>query len=197
MRLLLTATNGEASIERGYVLKSTDGRYRVTPLSTVGELQFQLLSTPRTIVLPGPLDEATIQVLTSYGVPHQFLKAHLEGTEYSWRGGRPHDATSTQVQPDSALEDEPREKLPRAGPNISIKDYVNQLVYERWATYIAELSIERISSDLIWYAMECVEQNLDTARYIAREGDTLYLADEHAWEDLLRRLDRRMRYSKA
>lgn len=247
------ATGDKDSIRRGYVLEQTNGRYRATSLSTVGELHFQLLSTPRTIVLPGQLNEATIQVLTSYGVPHQFLKAHLEGAEYSWRGSRPQDATAayfwempqfvrccgkcttedfayitdsrgpvvmlnvslwvakqrgisillvqrsitncqeTEVRTDSSLEDELREKLPHAGLDISITDYINQLAYERWVEHIAELSIETTFSDLIWESMGAIEQNLDTARYIASEGGALYLADEHAWEGILRRLDRRMR----
>ncbi|UKZ71700.1 uncharacterized protein TrAtP1_012649 [Trichoderma atroviride] len=215
MKVLSTATNGEDSNERGFVLKSADGRYRVTPLPTVGELHLQLLSTSRTIVLPGQLDEATIQVLTSHGVPRQFLKAHLKDTEYSWRGSRPQDVTAayfwampqfvrccgkcttedfeyitdcqrpvvmlnvslwvakqqgipvllvqqsitncqqTEVQSDPTLEDELREKLPHAGPNISIQDYINQLAYERWVEYIGELTTESTSSDLIW--KQCVQ----------------------------------------
>lgn len=99
----------------------------------------------------------------------------------------------TEVRTDSSLEDELREKLPHAGLDISIKDYINQLAYERWVEYIAELSIETTFSDLIWESMGAIEQNLDTARYIASEGGALYLADEHAWEGVLRRLDRRMR----
>lgn len=102
----------------------------------------------------------------------------------------------TEVPVDPSLEDELREKLPHAGPNISIKDYINQLAYERWVEYISELDIEIISFDLIWFSMRCVEENLDTARYIASEGGALYLAGEHAWEDLLRTLSRRMRYIK-
>ncbi|KAM0515017.1 hypothetical protein ACHAPE_006339 [Trichoderma viride] len=246
-------TDDEDSIKRGFVLEPINGRYRATPLSTVGELQFQLLSTPRTIVLPGQLDKATIQVLTYCGVSPEFLKAHLEDTPYSRRGTRPQDAIATyfwqipqfvrccgkcttedfayttdsrgpvvmlnvslwvakqrdtfvllvqqsntnceetEARADSSLENELREKLPHAGPNISIQDYINQLAYERWVEYIAELSIETTFSDLIWEAMEAIEQNLDTARYIALEDKTLYLADEYAWEGILRRLDRRMR----
>lgn len=103
----------------------------------------------------------------------------------------------TEVPADPSLEDELREKLPRAGPNISITDYINQLVYERWVKYVVELNIDRASSDLIWRAIEAVEQNLDTARYIASEGGALYLADERVWEVLLQRLDLRMRCFKA
>ncbi|KAL7928943.1 hypothetical protein V8C35DRAFT_332081 [Trichoderma chlorosporum] len=246
-----------AKVKRAFVLEWTNGRYKVTPLSTVGELQFQLLSTQRTMVLPGQLDEATIQALTSYGVPHELLKAHLEGTGYSWRGSRPEDDTAmyfweifqsvrccgkcttedfeyitdsrgpvvllrvtlwvakqrdisvllvqqsttscqeTEVRADPSLEDELREKLPNAGLNVSVKDYINQLAYERCAEYIFELRIETTTSDLIWDAMCSIEQNLDTARRIALDGDTLYLADKHAWEDLLRRLERRMRHVRA
>lgn len=87
-------TDDQDSIRRGFVLESIAGRYRSTPLSTVGELQFQLMSTPRIIVLPGQLDEAIIQVLTSYGIPREFLKAHLEDKEYSGRGSRPQDAVT-------------------------------------------------------------------------------------------------------
>lgn len=79
------ATDDEDSVRRDFVLELTNGRCRVIPLSTGGELQFQLTSISRTIVLSGRLDEATIQVLTSSGVPREFLKAYLEDTAYSWR----------------------------------------------------------------------------------------------------------------
>lgn len=256
----------EDSIKPGFVLESTNGQYKIAPLSTLRRLQSHLpsyhltsyLPSPqRTVVLPGQLDEATIEELTSYGVPNGFLKSHLEGTEYSWRGSRPQDATAaywwvvpqfvrccgkcttevfeyttnsrgrvvllsvslwvskhrdisvllvqqsvtncpeTQVPADPSLEDELRIKLPHVGPIISIKDYINQLAYERWVEYVHELNIETVFSDLLWRAAEAVEQNLDTARYIASEGDALYLADEHAWEGMLRRLDFRMRCFKA
>lgn len=251
------ATDGQDLIKRGFVLESTNGGYRATPLSTLGEIQFQLLSTPRTIVLPGQLDEIIIQVLAIFGVSQDFLKTHLEDTEYSCRGRRPQDAETTyfwaipqfvrccgecttepfsytassrgpvkllgvslwvakqrgisvllvqqsvtrcqetEVLADPSLEDELREKLPHAGPNISIQDYINQLAYERWVEYISELTIETTFPDLIWDAMRAIEQNLDTARCIALGGDTPYLADEEAWEGILRRLDRRMRCIKA
>ncbi|KAM0454967.1 hypothetical protein ACHAPV_008108 [Trichoderma viride] len=103
----------------------------------------------------------------------------------------------TEVPADPSLEDELQRKLPHAGPKISIQDYINQLAYERWVEYVAELSIERVFSDLLWRAAEAIEQNLDTARYIASEGGALYLADERAWEGMLRRLDFRMRCFKA
>ncbi|KAL6887021.1 hypothetical protein GGI43DRAFT_431628 [Trichoderma evansii] len=251
-------TDDEASIKRGFVLESIAGRYRSTPLSTVGELQFQLMSAPRIIVLPGQLDEAIIQVLTSFGVPHKFLRAHLlEDTEYDWRGSRPQDAVAsyfwaipqfvrccgkcttetfeyttdsrgpvvilgaslwvakqkgisillvqqsvtrcqnTNLRADPSLEDELREKLPHAGLNISVEDYINQLAYERWVEYLTELHIESTFPALIWEAMASIEQNLDMSRYITLDGNTLYLADEHAWEDILRRLERRMHCIRA
>lgn len=211
------------------------------------------MSTPRVIVLPRQLDKATAQVLTSYGVPHEFLKSYREDTGYSWRGSRPQDAIAvyfweipqfvrccgkcttepfvytscsrgpvvmlgvslcvtkrtdisillvqrsvtrcqrTKVQADPTLEDELREKLPHAGCYIAIEDYINQLAYERWVEYLGELNIEKTFPELIWLAMEGIEQNLDTARYIAWHGKKLYLADEGAWEDILRRLERRIR----
>jgi hypothetical protein len=245
-------TDDEISLGRAFVLESTNGQYEATSLSTLEELRFQLLSNPRIIVLPGLLDEPTIQMLKSYGVPHDFVKAHLEGTAYSWRGSRPQDATApyfwvipqfvrccgrcttedfayttnsrgpvvmlsvslwsarrldpsvllvqrsmtncqeTQVRADPPLEDELRVKLPCAGLNITIQDYINQLAYERWVEYIAEFNLATMYPGLIWEVMEAIEQNLETARYIASEGNTLYFANEHAWESLLRRLDRRM-----
>ncbi|PON26235.1 hypothetical protein TGAM01_v204711 [Trichoderma gamsii] len=248
----------EDSVRRGFALEpSTNGQYKITSLSTLRRLQSHLSSPQRIVVLPGQLDEATIEMLTSHGVPHEFVKSHLEGTEYSWRGSRPQDAIAayfwvvpqfvrccgqcttdvfeyttnsrgrvvllsvslwvskqqlisvllvqrsvtnceeTEVPADPSLEDELRRKLPHAGLTISIKDYINQLAYERWVEYVAELNIETVSSDLLWRAAEAVEQNLDTARYIAAEGDALYLADERAWEGMLRRLDFRMRCFKA
>lgn len=250
-------TDDQDSIRRGFVLESIAGRYRSTPLSTVGELQFQLMSTPRIIVLPGQLDEAIIQVLTSYGIPREFLKAHLEDKEYSGRGSRPQDAVTayfwqipqfvrccgncttedfiyttnsrgpvvllgvslwmqkqsgisvllvqrsmthcqeTEVRAESSFEDELREMLPYAGSGISIEDYVNQLAYERWSDFVSGLNIKNTFPDMIWESMASVEQNLDSARYIVSVGNTLYLADEHAWEDILRRLERRMRCIQA
>lgn len=250
------ATDDEAALERGFVLESTNGRYRATPLSTLGRLQFQLLSPLRIIVLSGKLGELTSRTLTSYGVPHEFVKAHFNGTEYSCRGSRPQDATATyfwevpqfvrccgkctteafeytttsrgpvvmlsvslwvtkardmsvllvqqsttdcqqtKVRADPSIEDELREKLPLAGLHLSIQDYVNQLAYERWMEYVAELNIETTALKLIWHAMRAIEQNLDTARYIASEGRDTYLADIHAWEGMLRRLDRRIRCIK-
>lgn len=103
----------------------------------------------------------------------------------------------TKMQADSSLEDELREKLPHADFEISIEDYVNQLAYERWLEYVAELNIETTFPDLIWEAMQGIEQNLDTVRYIVSHGKKLYFADEHAWEDILRRLERRLRCIRA
>ncbi|KAL7892523.1 hypothetical protein HDV63DRAFT_415266 [Trichoderma sp. SZMC 28014] len=254
-------TDDEDSVKRGFVLEPINGRYRATPLSTVGELQFHLLSTSRTIVLPGKLDEATAQVLTDSGVSHKFLKAYLEDATYSSRGSRPQDAIATycwripqfvkccgectkcateefedttnsrgpvvllrvslwiskqrnisvllvqqsdtdcenmciEAPVDPSLEDELREKVPHAGLeiNISIPDYVNQLACERWAEYIAEFTIDDTSPRLLWDSLRLIEQNFDTARHIALRGGAQYLASEQPWEDLLRRLDRRMRY---
>ncbi|KAL7921529.1 hypothetical protein ACQKWADRAFT_327590 [Trichoderma austrokoningii] len=250
------ARDDDDALERGFVLESTNGRYKATALLTLGKLQFHLLSPLRIIVLPGELDELTTRTLTSYGVPHEFLKAHFKGTEYSCRGSRPQDATATyfwevpqfvrccgkctaedfeytttsrgpvvmlsvslwvtkerdmsvllvqqsmtkcheaKVRADPSIEDELREKLPLAGLHLSIQDYVNQLAYERWVEYVAELNLETTFSDLVWSAMRAIEQNLDTARYVAAEGGTLYLADIHAWEGMLQRLDRRTRCIK-
>jgi hypothetical protein len=100
---------------------------------------------------------------------------------------------NTGVPTEPSFEEELREKLPEAGLNISIEDYVNQLAYERWVEFVAELQLEETSATLVLEAMTAVERNLDQARYMAACGKSVFVANEQAWEDILRRLERRLR----
>ncbi|KAJ6440771.1 manganese iron superoxide dismutase, binding site [Purpureocillium lavendulum] len=88
--------------------------------------------------------------------------------------------------------------------DVSIEELVGELVYERWAAWLAGRQRRRQqhhctassssppSLPSLWAAMAALEQNLDEARHLARQGRVLEAVSPSAWGDLLQRVQARV-----
>ena len=98
--------------------------------------------------------------------------------------------------------------------DVSVEELVGELVYERWAAWLAGrprvrqnaatssssspsslsgAALPPPSPSALWAAMAALEQNLDEARHLARQGGrVLDAASPSAWGDLLQRAQARV-----
>lgn len=75
----------------------------------------------------------------------------------------------------------------------TVEGVVEELVYQRWIDYLAEMRFgAEYGEKMFWQTMAALEQNLDEARYLTRQGKTLDHVAPSMWEDLIQRLHLRI-----